>query len=240
MEKENTYVIYTDASFDNDTKDGTYSVIVTQDNKVLKRIRKAIKFQLNNSEECEIFAIFQAFNIINCNLLNKKKKQKFNLYTDSTSARDFFIENKYSESSFQERQDLLATIKQTHRGIKRNLSRKDCSLKIKWIPRQQNKTAHNSSYSAFKKIKLSNYKKELILIEQESFLEILQKFNKEQYKVIVYLIQIANQENFIKRTQSEIAQNLTIPLSSLNKIMQKLIELDIIAKIKNGEYSLLI
>lgn len=38
-------------------------------------------------------------------------------------------------------------------------------------------------------------------MEQTSFLEILKNFNKKQYKVIVYLIENSNQENFIKKTK---------------------------------------
>ena len=240
MDKENTYVIYTDASFDDNTKEGTYSIVIMQENKVLKKIRKKNKIQLNNSTECEIFAIFQAFNIINGSLLKKNKAQKFRLNTDCSTARDFFLENQLNFKFFKENQQLLNTIKQTHKNIKKRLSKKDCSLKIKWAARENNKIAHNCAYSAFKKSKASNFKKELILIEQTSFLEILKNFDKKQYKVIIYLIENSNQENSIKKTQSEIAKKLEMPLSSLNKIMQKLIKLDIIVKIKQGEYSLLI
>lgn len=240
MEKESTYVIYTDASFDNNTKESTYSIVIMQENKVLKKIRKRNKIQLNNSTECEIFAIFQAFNLINGSLLKKKKAQKFRLNTDCSIARDFFVENEYNSKFFKENQQLLNTIKQTHKNIKRRLSKKDCSLKIKWVARENNKIAHNYAYSALKKSKTSNSKKELILMEQTSFLEILKNFNKKQYKVIVYLIENSNQENFIKKNQSEIANKLKIPLSSLNRIMQKLSELNIIVKVKRGEYSLLI
>ena len=36
LEKESTYVIYTDSSFDDFTQIGTYVIIVVQENKVLK------------------------------------------------------------------------------------------------------------------------------------------------------------------------------------------------------------
>lgn len=67
MEKESTYVIYTDASFDDFTKIGTYSIIIMKDNKIKKRIAKRCRIQLNNATESEIFAIYHAITIIlNC------------------------------------------------------------------------------------------------------------------------------------------------------------------------------
>ena len=51
MEKESTYVIYTDASFDDFTKIGTYSIIIMKDNKIKKRIAKRCRIQLNNATE---------------------------------------------------------------------------------------------------------------------------------------------------------------------------------------------
>ena len=95
MKKEATYVINTDASFDDKTKQGTYSIVIMQENKVSKKIRKKNKIQLNNSAECEIFAVFQAFNMINGSLLKRKKAQKFKINTDCSIARDFFVENEY-------------------------------------------------------------------------------------------------------------------------------------------------
>lgn len=242
--EEQTYKICTDASFESQTRIGTYGIVIMEENKVIKRIMKKCRIQLNNSIECEIFAIFQAFNIINSQLIKKEKTQNFNLKTDCQSARDFFTENSYNQKVFTNNVELLNTIKQTHKSIKRKLSKKHCRLQIKWIPRETNKAAHNCSISAFrktrKKHKNKKSKEETILIEKESFLEILQKFNQTQYKVIAYLIKISTKENFIIKTQSEISKNLKIPLSTLNKTIQTLIKLNVLAKIKNGKYSLLI
>lgn len=70
--EEKTYEIYTDASFDNKTKLGTYSVTITQENKVIKAFGKPCEKRLSNSVESEVFAIFQAMNIIESQLIKEK------------------------------------------------------------------------------------------------------------------------------------------------------------------------
>lgn len=74
MEKEATYVIYTDASFDDFTKIGTYAVIIIQGNKVLKRTAKRCRIQMKSATECEIFAIYQALNIILNRYVKKERR----------------------------------------------------------------------------------------------------------------------------------------------------------------------
>ena len=135
---------------------------------------------------------------------------------------------------------LLNTIKKSYDRIKKRLAKKDCSFKLKWIPRGANKIAHKYSYSAFQKLKQTSYKKDIILIEKESFLELLQKFNSRQCKVIIYLFKICNEDKFILKTQMDIARSLEISISYINKIFQELIKLNVLTKIKNGKYSLII
>lgn len=240
MEQERAYEIYTDASFDNETKIGTYAIVIIQEKKVIKSIAKKCNIQLESSTECEIFAIFRAINIIEGSLLKKKTAQKFWLRTDCSVARDFFIEENNNIKIFEKNGELLNTIKKSYARIKKRLAKKDCSFKLKWIPREANKIAHKYSYSAFQKLKKANYKKDIILIDEESFLEVLQKFDSRQCKIIIYLFQNSNEDKSILKTQTKIAKSLEIPIYYINKTFQELIKLNILEKVKNGKYSLTI
>lgn len=93
MESQKTYEIFTDASFDDVAKVGTYAIVIMQEKRILKIIAKKCNIQLENSTECEVFAIFQAINFIQGSLLKKNITQKFWLRTDCVVARDFFIED---------------------------------------------------------------------------------------------------------------------------------------------------
>jgi len=238
LETEKTYEIFTDASFDAVTKVGTYAIVITQDKKVINSIAKKCDVQLENSTECEIFAIFRAINIVERSLLKKNVAQKFCLRTDCSPARDFFVEKNKNKKIFERNEELLNTIKKSYERVKKRLEKKDCSFKLKWISRWSNKIAHQYSYSVFQQLKQTSYKKDVILMDKEAFLELLQKFNLRQYKVIIYLFQISNDDKFIVKTQNEIAKALEIPISYINKTFQELIKLNVLTKIENGKYSL--
>lgn len=240
MEQEKAYEIFTDASFDDKTKVGTYAIVVIQEKKVVKSIAKKCNIQLENSVECEIFAIFRAINFIEGSLLKKKETQKFWLRTDCVIAKEFFVEKNDNIKIFEENKELLNTIRKSYERIKKRFAKKDCSFKLKWIPREANKIAHKHSYLAFQRLKENNAKKDIIILDKKSFLELLQKFNLRQCKIITYLFQISNENNFIIKTQTEIASSLGIPIYYINKTFQKLIKLNILVKIKNGKYSLII
>lgn len=240
MEQEKAYEIFTDASFDDEKRIGTYAIVIVQEKKVIKSIARKCNIQLESSTECEIFAIFRAINMIEGSLLKKKIAQKFWLRTDCSVARDFFIEKNNNIRIFKTNGELLNTIKKSYARIKKRLAKKDCSFKLKWIPRGANKIAHKYSYSAFQKLKQSHYKNDIILIDKALFLELLQKFNCRQCKVIIYLFNISNEDRIILKTQIEIARSLEIPISCINKIFQELIKLNVLAKIRNGKYSLTI
>lgn len=240
MEQEKTYEIYTDASFDEETKLGIYSIVIVQEQKIIKSIAKKCNIELENSTECEVFAIFRAINIIEGSLLKKKIAQKFWLRTDCAVAKDFFIENNNKVKIFRENQELLNTIKRSYERVRKRLAKKDCSFKLKWVPRGANKLAHKCSYSAFQKLKKITNKDNIIIIDQKSFIELLQRFNSKQLKIITYLFQISNEQSSILKTQSEIAKSLDISISSVNQIFRELINLNILEKIKNGKYNLII
>ena len=239
MEAQKIYEIFTDASFDDVAKVGTYAIVIMQDKKILKTIAKKCNVQLENSTECEVFAIFQAINLIQGSLLKKNITQKFWLRTDCVVARDFFIEDENKIKVFENNLTLLNTIKQTYKRIKKALSKKDCSFRLRWIPRESNKVAHKHAYSAFQKLKTTN-KNDIVLIDRYSFLKLLQKFNLNHYKLISYLFINSNEQKLILKTQSEIAEKLELSTYSINKIFKEFIKLNILGKIKNGKYILLI
>lgn len=87
METQKIYEIFTDASFDDVAKVGTYAIVIMQENKIVKIIAKKCNVQLENSTECEVFAIFQAINLIQGSLLKKNITQKFWLRTDCEIGR---------------------------------------------------------------------------------------------------------------------------------------------------------
>lgn len=58
--------------------------------------------------------------------------------------------------------------------------------------------------------------------------------------MIIYLFKICNEDKFILKTQMDIARSLEISISYINKIFQELIKLNVLTKIKNGKYSLII
>ena len=240
METQKTYEIFTDASFDDVAKVGTYAIVIMQENKIVRIIAKKCNVQLENSIECEVFAVFQAINLIQGSLLKKNITQKFWLRTDCLVARDFFIENENKIKVFENNLTLLNKIKQTYERIKKVLSKKDCSFRLKWIPRKINKVAHKHAYSVLQKLKTINSKKDIVLIDKYSFLRLLKEFNSKEYKVILYIFKNANEQKLILKTQSEIAEKLELSTYSINKIFKEFIKLNILGKIKNGKYILLI
>lgn len=240
MEKESTYVIYTDASFDDFTKIGTYAIIVMQENKVLKRTAKRCKIQMKSATECEIFAVYQAINIVLSRYLKKGKKQKFKLRTDSTNAKDFFSKNENSKKIFLDNLELSDIMKKTYTTLCKKVFRNEGSLSLKWIPREANQMAHKWSYMAFQRLRGYNEKKEVLLIDKSSFLEILLSGKRQQNEIIKYLFLNSNEQKIILKTQKEMSDALNIPISTINRSLNNLIELDIIEKVKNGMYLILI
>lgn len=240
MEKESAYTIYTDASFDDFTKIGTYSIIIMKDNVIIKRIAKRCRIQLNNATECEIFAIYHAITIIlNCYIKNNKK-QKFKLRTDCKSAVDFFVNNKITCNMFNNNIELLKTIKNTYKKFYKKLSKNESNIFLTWIPREANKIAHKWTYNAFQRLKGYSDNKELALINTEALCELLSDNQKSYCKIIKYLFIVSNEEKIITKTQEEMAIALNISKNKTNFYLKRLIELDMLRKIKNGKYALLI
>lgn len=235
LKTENTYKIYTDASFDTKTKIGTYAVIIKQNNKVIKAFGRRCRTKLENSTECEVFAIFQAINIIDIGLLKKDKKQNFLIHTDCESAKDFFKANK-KVNIFKKDVVLFNKIKQSSKSIKEKLSKNHGNLTINCIPRSKNTIAHNYSYKEFKSFRQLPDKS--IYIDKTFFLRIIKESASKTCKVIMILSQISDKDDLIFKTQNEIADLLDISVSTINKIFKDLIQLNVLSKIKNGIYSL--
>ena len=241
MNEEENFIIYTDASFDEKNKIGTYGIIVTKDNNKIKTITKKCRIQMNNSIECEIFAIYQAINLILSCYINKEKIQKFRVRTDCEVAREFFIE-KNDKKIFQNNIEIKDEIKNIYRKICIKLSKYSSSFKIKWIPRNTNKIAHNHSYATFKKIKnnSNNLVNEIILIEKKIFLEMLTKITKKESRIIIYLFENLNEQKSISITQEELSKYLNLSITTINNLFKKLIALNVVEKVKNGKYAILI
>ena len=241
MNEEENFIIYTDASFDEKSKIGTYGIIVTKDNNKIKTITKKCRIQMNNSIECEIFAIYQAINLILSCYINKEKIQKFRVRTDCEVAREFFIE-KNDKKIFQNNLEIKDEIKNIYRKICIKLSKYSSSFKIKWIPRNTNKIAHNYSYATLKKIKnnSNNLVNEIILIEKKIFLEMLTKITKKESRIIIYLFENLNEQKSISITQEELSKYLNLSITTINNLFKKLIALNVVEKVKNGKYAILI
>ena len=242
MSAEESFIIYTDASFDGQTKIGTYGIIVIKDNSKIKTIAKKCRIEMNSSIECEIFAIYQAINIILSCYINKDKIQKFRIRTDCEVAREFVLGENDSKNIFPNNDEFKTDIRKTYRKTCIKLSKYNSSFKIKWIPRQSNKAAHKHSYAAFKKIRnnTNNPSKEIILMEKKSFFDILTRITKKEIKIIIYLFNNSNEQKIIYVTQEEISKSLNISITTINNFLKKLIDLNIIEKIKNGKYAILI
>ncbi len=240
MKEEKTYEIFTDASFDCKTKIATYAIVIIQEKKIIKAFAKKCKIQLESSTECEVFAIFQAINIIETNIIKDKSIQEFEISTDCEVAKNFFINNERKVKIFNKNIELYNKIKESYKRVSNKMNRENCSFTLKWIPREENKVAHKYSYSIFKNLRAKEYKDNIILLERKQLLKFLNKFNSKQCKVLIYLHLIANENKLILKKQSEISKSLEISNSSINRIFKELNKLNMLKKIKNGEYRLLI
>lgn len=240
MEKEATYTIYTDASFDQTSQIGTYSIVVMQGNTILKKVARRCTFQMKDATECEIYAVHQAINFILSIYLKKckNKKQKFKIRTDSIVARDFYITGKINKKFFIDKMELVNEMKQRYKTACKKIEKAKSSFSISWIPREGNKVAHKWTTVAFKRLRGYSEMKEVLLINKEAFLELVS--NKKQKELIEYLFAYSNDNKIIHKTQKEMANTLNITTSDINRNLKKLIDIDVLEKVKNGKYALLI
>lgn len=134
-------------------------------------------------------------------------------------------------------------MKKAYNVINTKLSKKNSDFILKWISRDLNKIAHKQTYNMLKRVKqVKNFKnkKEDLLINKNIFCSLLSSEDKNQYLILVYLLNILDDEGLIKITQKDVSKDLNLTLSIVNKKFKQLMELRILEKIKNGTYLLLI
>lgn len=239
MQSKEVYEIYTDASYECISKIATYALVITKKKKIKNIISERIFINLDNSTECEIFAIYQAIIIIKEKLYKNKSGVRFILKTDCTTVKDFFNENK-KVKLFKNNISLHNKIKETYQKCKEMLLKSGNTFKLKCISRNINNIAHKYSYAIFRNFRKNMKYEECIWIEKKSFLKLLQEINSKQIKVIIYLFQMSNSENIIFKTQSQIADELGMNITFVNKTFKKIAEMKLIEKVKNGKYALLV
>lgn len=237
------YNIYTDASFDNKNSVATYSIIVMLENKVLKSYSKKSRIDIKNSTEIEVFAVYQAMNLILSCYISKTEHQAFCINTDCTQVPIFFENKNNKMKIFKHDENIKKDMLKTYNMISTKLSRKNCSFSLKWIKRDLNKIAHKQTYNMLKrvrKVNKLNTSKEDVLIDKKIFCEILSNFDKKQISVILHLLNIVGQDGLIAMTQKILAENLNVSISVVNKTIKELRQFGILDKVKNGKYLLLI
>lgn len=121
MNREDVYEIYTDASFDEKTKLGTYAIVIKKENTLIKTISKKCRLKLENSTECEVFGVYQAINYIAGTLLNKRKKQSFRIVTDCNAAMQFFKVNGRNFSIFKDEKEISFLMRNLYKKINKRL-----------------------------------------------------------------------------------------------------------------------
>ena len=153
-----------------------------------------------------------------------------------------FIAKNSNEKIFQNNDEFKDDIRNKYKKICIKLSRYNSRFKIKWVPRQSNKIAHKHSYATLQKIKSTPNTpiNEIVLFEKKSFFEILTKITKKESKIIIYLFNNLNEQKVISITQEELSESLKISIPTINNLFKKLINLNIIEKVKNGKYAILI
>lgn len=238
LKTEQIYEIFTDASFDSATKIGTYAIVITKQKKIVKAFAKKCRIKLDNSTECEIFAVFQALNIIEGSLIKERQVQKFFLRTDCMIAKKFLIGQNTKTKIFKQNAELCNTMRETYKRISLKMNRKDCSFKVQWIPRGNNKVAHKYSYLAFQKHISQEYKNNIKLLNKKELLKFIKKFNSNQFKILMYLYLIANDKKIILKKQKEVAESLGLSISCVNKKFKELATNNWLEKIGNGKYIL--
>lgn len=78
------------SSYECVSKIATYALVIIKKQKIKNIISERIFINLDNSTECEIFAIYQAIIIIKEKLYKNKSGVRFILKTDCTTVKDFF------------------------------------------------------------------------------------------------------------------------------------------------------
>lgn len=242
MKKQKKYNIYTDASFDHKNNIATYAIIVMSENKILKSYSKKSRIEIKNSTEIEVFAVYQAMNLILSCYINKSESQVFCINTDCIQVPIFFENKNHKMNIFKNEENIKKDMIKTYNVICTKLSKNNCNFSLKWISRKLNK-AHKPTYNMLKRIRKvnkQNISKDDVIIDKNLFCKLLSNSNKRQISIILYLLNIVEQDGIILTTQKNLAENLNISISIINKTIKELGQLKILEKVKNGKYLLLI
>lgn len=235
MLSKDLYEICTDASYDYERKVSTYGMVVTKNNKPIKKMSKRTNILILTSIESEIFAIYQAMKFVDSEI-NTKKPKEIVIKTDCIEARNFFLHRKVNV--FKNNADVKKLILNQYKKLCRIYYGNGNNFKIIWISRKINKDAHNIAYSKM----LRARKKHIAncIVKKGNFIEYLIKFTKNQYEILNYFIISSDSENIVFTTQNELSNNFKISNGSISKCMRFLFYLNILDKVKNGKYQILL
>lgn len=235
LKEAKCYEIYTDASFDENSKLATYAVVVTKEEKILEVFAKRCKLKVEKSTECEIFAIYQAINIILTKYVNEYKYQKFLIKTDCQSARDFFVCKEMEIKAFEYNPEIAVMMTKVYEKLSRKMSRKMCSFKIRWISEKQNKIAHQYTHTAFQKVRKnmtqankSGVKDEIVVLEKQQLLNMINKLSSNQRKVLSYLMESQAHNGMLQLNKEQIAKSLNLSIHTMTRAISMLKKLHII------------
>lgn len=227
--------IYTDASFDDNTKLATYSIVITSQEKVLEVFSKRCKLNVEKSTECEIFAIYQAMSLILAKYLVKNKYQEFLIKTDCQSARNFFVCKDVQVKVFEYNPDISVMMLNVYKKLCKKLSGKNRNFEIKWISEKENKLAHQYTYSTFQKVKKdmkqlnkNSIKDEIVVLEKKHLLKIINELSANQRKVLCYFIERKTNNGMIKFNEEDVAENLNLSKNTATRAITVLKNLNII------------
>jgi len=221
----------------------TYAIIVMLENEIVKSYSKKSRIEIKNSTEIEVFAVYQAMNLILSCFIKKNEEQVFCIHTDCSQVPIFFENKNKKMKIFKEDEKIKKEMLSTYQTICAKLRKNNCDFSLQWIARDLNKIAHEHTYHMLNRVRNAKNLKEMkedILISKKTFCELLSNFNKRQMAIIIYLLNSSSQDGIIEITQKQLAENMNVPISTISKVMRELGQFQILEKVKNGKYLLLI
>ena len=160
------------------------------ENKILKSYSKKSRIEIKNSTEIEVFAVYQAMNLILSCYINKSESQVFCINTDCTQVPAFFESKNNKMKIFKHNEDIKRDMIKTYNVISTKLSKKNCSFSLKWITRDLNKIAHKQTYNMLKRVRKVNKLNVSISIINKTIKELNQLKIIEKVKNGKYLLLI--------------------------------------------------
>ena len=237
------FEIYTDASFDDNSKLATYAVIVTKEEKILEVFSKRCKLDVQKSTEVEIFGIYQAISLILTKYLNQNKYQKFLIKTDCQAARDFFVNHQTELKAFEYNPEIAVMMLAVYQKLTKKLARKDCSFKIKWISEKDNRLAHQYTYQTFQTVKRNMQlleENEIIVMEKRQLMKVMNELSKNQRKILSYLMEMKKENGMMKFDRQKIATTLDLSVPTVARTVSVFQKMNIIGMKYEERYEMLI